>query len=498
MLRLDHGEPVGGAVPSRAAGFWAVLLLALALPFAPTLRAQSTDHGRDGVELQGFGGVYLPGTIDFLAGEDTFQLDDSRLLVGARLGYAFDFNLFLEASVAYTPLRLERSAGTTNLNTFIGSGVLGYNFQIFPTAQFYILAGGGVTQWVPKGLATETQVEGVFGGGLRIFVTRGLAIRADVRDHLIPKTLSETRARLNPALTIEDELSHNIEVSAGITLFFGTDRDSDRDRVFNRYDTCPGTPTGVTADAYGCPLDGDGDGVPDHLDRCAATPVGTAVSDDGCPVDSDADGITDDVDRCPATPAGAGVDPTGCPRDSDDDEVFDGIDRCPNTPAGATVDETGCPFDTDTDGVYDGIDRCPNTPAGREVDEVGCSRVQAGLERGRLVLSSIYFQTGSAELLPQSRRVLDEVGQALLERPDIDIEIQGHTDSVGSSATNLRLSEQRARAVFTYLVSVYPGLDRDRFTVRGYGESRPIATNDSADGRALNRRVEFVVTNPGE
>ncbi|NIR45866.1 MAG: OmpA family protein [Gemmatimonadetes bacterium] len=496
MSRSYHGQPVGGPVISPALILG--LSLALSLPFAPALQAQSSDHGRDGVEFHGLGGVYLPGTIDFLAGEDSFQLDDTRLLVGARLGYVFDFGLFLEATFAYTPLRLERASGRTNLNTFIGSGVLGYNLQIMPTAQLYILAGGGVTQWVPKGLPTETQPEGVFGGGLRIFVTRGLAIRADVRDHLIPKTLSDTRATLNPALTIEDELSHNIEVSAGITLFFQTNRDSDRDRVFDRFDACPGTAAGVGADAFGCPLDGDQDGVPDHLDRCPATPVGTAVTDAGCPVDSDADGVTDDLDRCPATAVGAIVDATGCPRDADGDEVFDGIDRCPNTPDGATVDEAGCPFDSDSDGVYDGIDRCPNTPAEREVDEAGCSRVQAGLERGRLVLSSIYFQTGSAELLPQSRRVLDEVGQALLDRPEIEIEIQGHTDSVGSAAANQRLSEQRARSVFTYLVSVYPGLDRDRFVVRGYGETRPIATNETADGRAQNRRVEFVVTNPGE
>jgi outer membrane protein OmpA-like peptidoglycan-associated protein len=333
----------------------------------------------------------------------------------------------------------------------------------------------------------------VFGGGLRIFITRGLALRTEVRDHVIPKTLTETRERLNPGLTIEDQLTHNLEVTAGITLFFGTARDSDEDRVLDAYDACPNTPAGVRSDAYGCPLDGDSDGVPDHQDRCPSTPPGTAVNEAGCPLDSDGDGVTDDVDRCPGTALGVRVDVNGCPLDSDADGVFDGPDLCPNTPAGATVNQVGCPLDTDGDGVYDGIDRCPNTPEGREVDEVGCSIVQAGLERGRLVLSSIFFQTGSADLMPQSRRVLDEVGQALLDRPEISVEVQGHTDSTGSSATNLRLSEQRARSVFTYLVSTFPGLDRSRFVVRGFGESRPIATNDTPDGRSMNRRVEFVV-----
>ena len=109
------------------------------------------------------------------------------------------------------------------------------------------------------------------------------------------------------------------------------------------------------------------------------------------------------------------------------------------------------------------------------------------------MLSSIYFQTGSSTLTPQSRMVLDEVGQALLDRGTIRVEIQGHTDSTGSAAVNLRISEQRARSVFTYLVSTFPGLDRTRFVVRGYGEARPIATNATADGRSMNRRVEFVV-----
>jgi OOP family OmpA-OmpF porin len=217
------------------------------------------------------------------------------------------------------------------------------------------------------------------------------------------------------------------------------------------------------------------------------------VNDEGCALDADGDGASDEIDRCPNTPDGAMVNADGCPLDSDGDSVFDGIDRCPNTPVGATVDATGCPLDTDGDGVYDGLDRCPNTPQGIEVDETGCSRVQAGLERGRLVLSSIYFQTGSANLAPQSRAVLDEVGQALLDRPDISIEIQGHTDSTGGAAVNQRISDQRARSVFTYLVSTFPGLNRDRFTVRGYGEANPIATNETADGRSMNRRVEFVV-----
>jgi OOP family OmpA-OmpF porin len=492
MRRLHHGESVGDRGLLRG---WHRYLLAVLLLLTPaTLQAQG-DYGRDGVELEGFGGVYIPGKLTFQPGETEFVMDDSRWMVGARLAYTFAFNLFFEASGAYVPLRMADQTSVTNLNTLIATGAIGYNIQIMPTAQLFLVAGGGVTQWKPQNSAMERQPEAVFGGGLRIFISRGLALRAEVRDHFIFKTLSETRQRLNPGLTIEDQSTHNIEVTAGVTLFFQSTRDSDGDRVINRYDTCPDTPPGVAADAWGCPLDGDADGVPDHLDRCPSTPPGTQVNDQGCPLDSDGDGVTDDLDRCPNTPAGVTVDATGCPLDSDGDGVFDGVDQCPNTPAGATVNETGCPLDTDADGVYDGIDRCPNTPEGREVDEFGCSVIQAGLEEGRLVLSSIYFQTGSSTLTPQSRMVLDEVGQALLDRATIRVEIQGHTDSSGSAAVNQRISEQRARSVFTYLVSTFPGLDRGRFTVRGYGEARPIATNATPDGRSMNRRVEFVVVN---
>jgi outer membrane beta-barrel protein len=228
---------------------WGRFILAAVLvflPFAAELQAQNFDHGRDGVELVGFGGVYRPGTFDFQAGENAFTLDETRMIFGARLGYVFAFNLFMEASFAYTPQRMTLSdSSLTNLDTFIGDAVIGYNLQIMKTGQLFILAGGGVTQWNPKNMATERQIEGVFGGGLRVFITPGLGLQAEVRDHVIPKTLSETRARLNPGLTIEDQLTHNLEITAGVTLFFGTNRDADEDRVFNNYDTCPSTPAGV-------------------------------------------------------------------------------------------------------------------------------------------------------------------------------------------------------------------------------------------------------------
>ncbi|MGD2152657.1 MAG: OmpA family protein [Gemmatimonadales bacterium] len=473
-------------------------LLILIMPLtASSLEAQRADKGRDGFELEAFAGVFYPKEPAFGAGEVQFTLDERQAIFGARLGWTFRFNIFMQAEGAYVPLTMEEEGGTTrDISTLLYGASVGYNLQFSPDAQLFILAGGGMVHWSPDGLPSENQLRGHFGGGLRIFLTRGVALRLDARDHLVPKTMSDTRRTLNPALTFHDELTHNIELSGGITLFFGVQRDDDKDRVFNEYDACPGTPRGALADARGCPLDSDEDGIIDQIDQCSHTLPGTPVDERGCPTDSDGDGVPDGIDRCDNTPDGVPVDESGCPLDPDGDGVPDGLDRCPNTPAGAQVDERGCPVDSDGDGVPDGLDRCPNTPADREVDEVGCTRIQAGIETGRLVLSSIYFRTNSAELLAASRRVLDEVGQALLDRPEAQIEIQGHTDASGSAGYNLQLSERRARSVFEYLTATYPGLERGRFTVRGYGESRPIASNETPDGMAMNRRVEFVVRNP--
>lgn len=250
-------------------------------------------------------------------------------------------------------------------------------------------------------------------------------------------------------------------------------------------------------------LDSDGDGVPDPLDRCPDTPCCAEVDEHGCPIDSDGDGVYDGIDKCPGTPKGALVDKKGCPLDSDKDGVFDGIDKCPETPKGAEVDSKGCPSDSDGDGIYDGIDRCPNTPAGTDVDEHGCSVETSETEKeflntGLIRASNILFELEKAELKPESEKVIDEIGNILVQWPDLEIEISGHTDSAGSEEFNQKLSEDRAKAVFEYLRENFSALDPDNFTVVGLGESKPVASNDTAEGRAQNRRVEFRCLNAEE
>lgn len=220
------------------------------------------------------------------------------------------------------------------------------------------------------------------------------------------------------------------------------------------------------------------------------------------PRDTDGDGVPDRRDACASTPKGATVDATGCPKDSDGDGVLDGLDQCANTPVGAKIDARGCPIDSDHDGVFDGLDKCPDTTAGVAVDSTGCpmdfmKREQELLDTGKIRLQNVQFETGKANLKPESRPTLDAVGDLLSHWPQLKIEIGGHTDSKGSAKLNLKLSQARADSVRAYLLSRFPGLKGEQFTTRGYGLSKPIVSNDTEALRALNRRVEFVVLNQG-
>lgn len=147
--------------------------------------------------------------------------------------------------------------------------------------------------------------------------------------------------------------------------------------------------------------------------------------------------------------------------------------------------------DQDKDGVLDNVDKCPDTPPGVAVDAYGCTR------KGSITLEGVTFEYNSAKLKPESRNVLDTVAADLKKYPRLKIELQGHTDSAGPDAYNLKLSQQRADSVRNYLVD--QGVPESRLTAKGYGESQPIADNKTDDGRALNRRVVMSVTdNPGE
>ena len=217
-------------------------------------------------------------------------------------------------------------------------------------------------------------------------------------------------------------------------------------------------------------------------------------------LDSDFDGVNDKLDLCANTPKGLSVDASGCAvqsapapvltiLDSDHDGVADDVDACPNTKLteNMTLSENGCEvkilLDSDNDGVTDDIDRCENTPAGAEVDGSGCAKT---------VNLHINFDTSAATIKGESQEKIKAFAEYLKAASDgTTVSIEGYTDSSGNAKKNLELSRKRAFAVRRALIAA--GVEKRMVRAYGKGSTNPIATNDTAEGRAENRRIEAVI-----
>jgi outer membrane protein OmpA-like peptidoglycan-associated protein len=260
--------------------------------------------------------------------------------------------------------------------------------------------------------------------------------------------------------------------------------------------------------------DTDKDGIMDAMDRCIreAEDLDNFQDEDGCPdKDNDADGLLDTVDRCPLQPEDEDgfQDGDGCADpDNDKDGILDVSDRCPNEPESNNgyQDEDGCPdtvpvLDTDGDGYNDDVDRCPYDAEDFDgvEDEDGCPDKEVVIEK-RVVIEKnfikitekIYFEFGKADIQERSFSLVDEIAEIVLENPQLKkIRIEGHTDDVGSDVANLRLSQARADSVVRAISD--RGVNSNRLDAVGFGEMRPIDANETDDGRAANRRVEFII-----
>jgi len=226
-------------------------------------------------------------------------------------------------------------------------------------------------------------------------------------------------------------------------------------------------------------------------------------------LDPDKDGISGDLDKCPTEPEDkdAFQDDDGCAElDNDGDTIPDATDRCPLEPEDKDgfEDENGCPDpDNDQDGVLDALDTCRDQPETRNgfQDEDGCpDEIPAKVKKFTGIIQGINFRVNSADLLPTSNRQLDKAVAVLKEFPDLKLEIQGHTDDQpirkrGKYADNLELSQARAESVAAYFTA--KGIESDRLTARGYGDTLPVVSPTGLKGRKLttarakNRRVEF-------
>ena len=216
--------------------------------------------------------------------------------------------------------------------------------------------------------------------------------------------------------------------------------------------------------------------------------------------DGDKDGVLDSKDLCPNTPAGLSVDAGGCAiavtqvavvsLDGDKDGVPDEIDACPNTVLveDMTISENGCEvkilLDSDNDGVTDDVDACADTPVGSEVDNAGCAAK---------INLHINFETNSATITDYSMPKVEAFAQYLKNAPDGTIvDIEGYTDSSGNAAKNQKLSSDRAFSVRKALINL--GVEKRIVRAHGKGSTNPIADNETAEGRAQNRRIEAVIT----
>ena len=263
--------------------------------------------------------------------------------------------------------------------------------------------------------------------------------------------------------------------SAGVIALFGCP-DRDGDGIADRDDVCPDLGGPITS--IGCP-DTDGDGFEDMVDACPDQQG--LIGFLGCP-DADGDGLPDAIDHCPLV---RGLEKFGgCP-DSDNDGILDSLDRCPQV---AGVEKfQGCP-DTDGDGIEDAQDRCP-TAAGTATNK-GCPELKKeDKKRIALEVRNIQFETASDQLTEQSLPLIANLAEILKGYPNYKVNISGHTDSKGPDKKNLALSDRRAKRCVEQLVA--SGIEAERLTAKGFGERRPIVSNKTVKGRALNRRVEF-------
>jgi OOP family OmpA-OmpF porin len=367
-------------------------------------------------------------------------------LYGLRAGYNFTENLGIEGYGHFITSELKEVAGTPDMNLY-GYGVEGL-WHFMPESRLvpFLAMGAGNTHYEPDVSSMNHRNKFTFdwGGGLKFFLTENVALRADIR-HVIPYNAPH----------------NNLLYTLGITYTSGGAKKT------APVESLAEAPVEVVRDS-------DGDGVPDYLDKCPGTPAGVKVDENGCPIDADKDGIPDYLDKCPGTPASIQVDENGCPFDSDKDGIPDYLDKCPGTPASVQVDKDGCPVEMQTK---------------REAAAAAVAKEM--LEKGRAKVN-IEFAFDKAVVKPKYHDEIRKFADVMKDHRELNVVIEGHTDSIGKEAYNQKLSEKRAASVKDYMIKTF-GIEASRLSSKGYGMSKPIDSNKTAKGRQKNRRVEAVV-----
>ncbi len=392
--------------------------------------------------------------------DEYFNVNDHWNIVPAisyiHLSYYIGDNFAMGARGSLNRIDRLGDVAADNLSYYSIDGIIKYNLTQGTKVEPYLEAGGGYT-WVDEiGFGTLNFVLGANWWWTENF---GLNIQSGYKHGFESYSVKHFQHLL------------------GLTVRFGG-TDTDGDGIYDKDDACPEVP-GLEA-FNGCP-DSDGDGIEDREDRCPNEAGPKEFN--GCP-DSDGDGIPNIDDKCPDVAGLAEFD--GCP-DTDGDGVPDPDDECPDVAGPA--ENNGCPWpDKDGDGVPDKDDLCPDVPG--TIANQGCPELTEAVQKSlNDYAKTILFDTGKSTIKEQSENVLKNIIEILNEYANARFNIDGHTDSVGSAELNQRLSEERAGAVRNYLIE--NGIASDRLVSAGYGEERPIASNNTREGRRTNRRVEI-------
>lgn len=447
------------------------LLISLSVSVAAFAAAEPKSKPKPKTVVGALGGFSLTPT----AGIYSFSGAENRdpvTLYGLKIGYDIIGKTVIDSIGVEATFNYFTAKSKENLNDT--TGYLIRLDAIYPFVQgvkwmpFLAVGAGAIEIDTDTGTSTDSEKRLLFnyGPGLKYFFQNYLAVRADGRHLIIYKS---------------GKPKNNFELGIGVSYYFDKEREKK-------------TPPPITK-----PKAKDEPKIEKKVSETILeaaiiplAPLAPLVSllPLAPPADSDSDGVIDTIDKCPATPNGVKVDSNGCPLDFDKDAVPDYLDKCPNTPAGVAVDIKGCPIDSDNDGVADYLDKCPATPAGVPVNTNGCS-IEAAEKFCNPAIIAILFDTNKADIKATYHDELDKLGNFLKELPSSKGTIDGHTDSDGSKAANLKLSQARADRIRTYIIKKF-AIDSKRIDTKGYGAAKPIASNKTEAGKAKNRRIEAV------
>ena len=360
----------------------------------------------------------------------------------------------------------------------------------------WVLRRRAVLGFEQRGLEQDDELALALGGNYAI--TDSISALVETRLHLgvggrtglggdsLPA--NETPMDVNGGVRWRVADSVVLEAGVGTGLVAGVGAPPFRFFLAARYETareqCPAGPEdydGFQDDDYCADPDNDQDTILDDGDECPndREDRDRYRDDDGCPdPDNDADGVLDARDRCPS--------------ESEDRDGFQDDDGCPEP-------------DNDQDGVPDALDgangECANDPENRNgfQDEDGCpdsQTVTINVTDTRILVSErIYFDFDRDTIRSVSMPLLNQVAAVIRDIPaNRRIRVEGYTDEAGNPRYNVDLSYRRARAVVEYLTA--HGVAAGRLDYQGFGSARPVAPNDSPEGQALNRRVEFIILDP--